>query len=88
MFSAAQDAEECVKLAPKWAKGYSRLGLARFSLRDYGGAIKAYAEGLTIEPTNEQFFAALEEARAEPPRRRFFVLREREETHRARAGRR
>ena len=61
---AAADAEACVKLAPQWSKGYSRLGLARFKLGDLAAAVKAYSSGLKIEPDNDQLKAALDEARA------------------------
>jgi stress-induced-phosphoprotein 1 len=38
--NALKDAESCVKLAPTWAKGYSRLGLALFNLKKYDDAKK------------------------------------------------
>lgn len=33
-----------MKIAPKWGKGYSRLGLAKFQMGDFTGAVKAYTE--------------------------------------------
>jgi stress-induced-phosphoprotein 1 len=36
--AALRDAEACVSLAPQWAKGYSRQGLALFNLKKYEDA--------------------------------------------------
>lgn len=36
--NALKDAETCVKLAPQWAKGYSRQGLALFNLKKFDEA--------------------------------------------------
>ena len=50
---ALKDAQECVKLNPGWAKGYSRLGAAYSGLENYGEALKSYEAGLKIEPDNQ-----------------------------------
>lgn len=60
---ARSDAEECVRLAPTWAKGYSRLGLALFNLREYEKAREAYARGLEIEPENASLKEGMEEVK-------------------------
>ncbi|KAG8930890.1 Hsp90 cochaperone [Tulasnella sp. 417] len=46
---ALQDAEECVKINPKWAKGYARKGAALHGSRRYDDAIAAYEAGIAIE---------------------------------------
>ncbi|KAG9051009.1 Hsp90 cochaperone [Tulasnella sp. UAMH 9824] len=46
---ALQDAEECVKINPKWAKGYARKGAALHGSRRYDEAITAYEAGIAIE---------------------------------------
>mmetsp|Transcript_21666 Transcript_21666/g.48424 ORF Transcript_21666/g.48424 Transcript_21666/m.48424 type:complete len:789 (+) Transcript_21666:149-2515(+) len=49
---AELDSETSVQLRPDYGKGYARLGLSRFFLRDYGGAVLAYQEALKYEPDN------------------------------------
>jgi len=61
---AVEDAEKCVAMSPKWAKGYSRLGLAKFKAGDLAGAIKAYTQGLAVDPSNTQIADGLTEAKA------------------------
>ena len=51
-------------MSPKWAKGYSRLGLAKFKSGDLAGAIKAYTQGLAVDPGNTQIADGLTEAKA------------------------
>jgi tetratricopeptide (TPR) repeat protein len=65
---ALDDAEECVKLAPSWGKGYSRLGAAHFALRAYDDAIRVYEDGLKLEPSNEAMREGLEDAKTEKQR--------------------
>ena len=52
---AQSDAKWCVKLAPRWAKGYNRLGTALAGDPEgrWGEAIAAFEEGLEIEPGNQ-----------------------------------
>ncbi|KAL5615561.1 hypothetical protein BROUX41_005604 [Berkeleyomyces rouxiae] len=47
--AAKTDAEAAVALDPKYTKGWSRLGLARFALGDARGAMDAYAKGIEHE---------------------------------------
>ncbi len=49
---ALSDAEEVVRIAPTWAKGFSRKGAASLALDDCYNATLAYRAGLKIEPTN------------------------------------
>lgn len=46
------DSESSVRLRPDYGKGYARLGLSRFFLRDYEGSLEAYEESLHLEPDN------------------------------------
>ncbi|KAJ3109943.1 Hsp90 cochaperone, partial [Physocladia obscura] len=61
---ALTDAEECIKINPGWAKGYSRKGAALHGLAKYQEAIDAYNKGLEIEPNNTATKKSLEEAKA------------------------
>ena len=53
-------------MSPKWAKGYSRLGLAKFKAGDLAGAVKAYTAGLVVDPSNTQIADGLAEVRPVP----------------------
>ncbi|KAK8250371.1 glutamine-rich cytoplasmic protein [Phyllosticta capitalensis] len=46
---AANDAEMAVAADPKFAKAWSRLGLARFALGDAKGSMEAYQKGIEAE---------------------------------------
>jgi len=52
-------------MQPKWSKGFSRLGLAKFKAGDLAGAMKAYSAGLAVDPSNTQIADGLAEVR--PP---------------------
>lgn len=47
--SARADAEAAVEADPKYTKGWSRLGLARFALGDAQGSMEAYGKGIEYE---------------------------------------
>ncbi|KAG9248750.1 hypothetical protein BJ878DRAFT_412103 [Calycina marina] len=47
--SARADAEAAVESDPKYTKGWSRLGLARFALGDAKGSLDAYEQGIKYE---------------------------------------
>jgi tetratricopeptide (TPR) repeat protein len=49
---AELDAANTVALIPKCGKAYARLGLSRFFLEDYHGAIEAYENAIYYEPDN------------------------------------
>ena len=51
-------------MQPKWSKGYSRLGLAKFKAGDLAGAMKAYSAGLALDAGNTQIADGLAEVRA------------------------
>jgi stress-induced-phosphoprotein 1 len=42
---ALRDAEKCVELAPQWAKGYNRLGVAQQCLRRFDAALTTLKKG-------------------------------------------
>ncbi|PYH81962.1 TPR-like protein [Aspergillus uvarum CBS 121591] len=46
---AVEDAELATAVDPKYSKAWSRLGLARFDLADYHGALEAYEKGIEAE---------------------------------------
>ena len=56
---AAEDAARCVSLKPDWSKGHSRLGAAHFYAGRHAEAVKAYAAGLAVDPTNMTLVEAL-----------------------------
>lgn len=47
--NAAADAELAVEVDPKYARAWSRLGLARYELGDAKGAVEAYEKGIDAE---------------------------------------
>ena len=49
---AIKDAQRCIDLSPKWAKGYYRLGNAYLKLKDYTQACDALRSGLKIDRKN------------------------------------
>jgi small glutamine-rich tetratricopeptide repeat-containing protein alpha len=61
---AAEDAARAIDLDPKFAKGYSRLGHAQFSLGEYQKAIDAYESGLKLDPANNNMKSSLATAKA------------------------
>ncbi|OLL26719.1 Small glutamine-rich tetratricopeptide repeat-containing protein 2 [Neolecta irregularis DAH-3] len=50
---AEKDALNALEIDPNYGKAWSRLGLARFSLQNYQGALEAYEKGKNVDPTNE-----------------------------------
>jgi stress-induced-phosphoprotein 1 len=58
---ALEDAQECVRLAPTWAKGYVRWGAALFGLGKHQEAMNAYKQGLEHEPGNDMLQRGLNE---------------------------
>ncbi|KAF8820019.1 tetratricopeptide repeat domain containing protein [Cardiosporidium cionae] len=56
---ALKDADECIRLQPNWAKGYSRKGVAEFHLGNKTGAREAFSAGLKIDPKNNMLLEGL-----------------------------
>jgi Flp pilus assembly protein TadD len=50
---ALADAEEAIRLAPAWPKGYSRKAAAHFFLKNYDEAHSAYSKALELAPNDE-----------------------------------
>ena len=61
---AELDAERSLALNPEYGKAYARLGLSRFFLKDYFGAMDAYESALIYDPTNTTSKSYLEMAKA------------------------
>ena len=49
---AEMDAMRAIQLVPTYGKAYARLGLSRFLLKNYAGAISAYETALLYDPNN------------------------------------
>lgn len=54
MDQALKDAEKCIELDPKFVKAYLRKGNCHHLLKEYHKAMKAYDEGLKLEPDNAE----------------------------------
>ena len=52
---ALGDADECIRLQPQWAKGYSRRGAALFRMDKLGGARDAFEKGLELDSENPTY---------------------------------
>ena len=52
---ALADADECIRLQPTWAKGYSRRGAALFRMDKLGPARDAFEKGLELDKDNATY---------------------------------
>ncbi|TVU42677.1 hypothetical protein EJB05_09097, partial [Eragrostis curvula] len=59
---AFRDANDCIRLRPKWTKGYYRKGAILMSLKEYKEACDAFMAGVVQDPKNEEMAQALWEA--------------------------
>lgn len=50
--NAIADARACILMKKDWSKGYSRLGAALHKAGEFEEAVRAYADGLRIDPSN------------------------------------
>ena len=67
---AMKDAQQCITLNPNFAKGHGRLAAANHMIGNFPGAIRAYKEGLRLDPGNKIFekgLHAAENRRKEQP---------------------
>jgi len=62
--AAAEDAELALAADPGFAKAYSRLGHARYSLKQYSKAASAFRKGLELDGGNANMRTGLENAEA------------------------
>ncbi|EJT97979.1 TPR-like protein [Dacryopinax primogenitus] len=62
--AAAEDAERALAADPKFSKAYSRLGHARYSMKQYAKAADAFRKGLVLDPSNANMKSGLENAEA------------------------
>ncbi|CAA2995299.1 hsp70-Hsp90 organizing 3-like [Olea europaea subsp. europaea] len=49
-----KDAEKCIELDPRFAKGYTRKGAVQFFMKEYEKALETYQEGLRHDPQNPE----------------------------------
>ena len=54
MDQALKDAEKCIELDPKFVKAYLRKGNCHHLMKEYHKAMKAYDDGLKLEPDNAE----------------------------------
>ena len=59
---AEMDASRAIQLVPTYGKAYARLGLSRFLLKNYAGAIAAYETALQYDPSNSASQSYLQKA--------------------------
>ena len=48
-----KDADKCLELDPTFTKAYVRKGAVHHAMKEYHKALKAYDEGLKIDPSNK-----------------------------------
>ncbi len=65
--AALADAEQTVKINPKWAKGYARKGAALHGLHRWDEAVSAYEAGIAVEdsPALQKGLTEVKEAQRE-----------------------
>ena len=61
---AVADSEKSLELSPSYGKAHARLGLSRFFLQDYAGAVAAYTAALQHDPDNAASKSYLAKAKA------------------------
>ncbi len=61
---AELDAERSLALNPEYGKAHARLGLSRYFLKDYYGAVEAYESALNYDPLNGASKSYLTKARS------------------------
>ena len=62
---ALADADDCIRLQPTWAKGYSRRAAAKFHLGDLQASKLSYSKAWDLEPSNAKTKADLEHVLSE-----------------------
>jgi tetratricopeptide (TPR) repeat protein len=67
---ASADSAQALRLKPTYGKAHARLGLARFFLQEYEGAVAAYKAALKYDPDNAASKSYLAKAQAKLKQRR------------------
>ena len=62
--AALRDANECLRLNRRWARGHGRRAAAYVGLRNWRAALSAYEAGLELEPDHEAMRAEAAAIRA------------------------
>lgn len=52
--SAMKEAEECIKLQPKWSRGYYRKGMVLFEKKEFVDAATTFYQGCELDPTDKK----------------------------------
>lgn len=52
--TALKDADKCLELDPKFVKAYARKGTCHHCLKEYHKALKAFDDGLKLDPQNKE----------------------------------
>jgi len=71
--NALEDAEQCVKLNPKWGKGYFRRAVALLALSRASDAEAVLQEGIRADPSNTDLRNKLDEVHKTLEKERRFV---------------
>ena len=50
---AMKDANKCIEIDPKFVKAYFRKGNCHHLMKEYHKAMKAYEDGLKLDPENK-----------------------------------
>mmetsp|Transcript_93088 Transcript_93088/g.260320 ORF Transcript_93088/g.260320 Transcript_93088/m.260320 type:complete len:254 (+) Transcript_93088:155-916(+) len=56
---AVEDSKECIRLDPKFVKGYYRLATAQLELKDYDMALATIKQGLSLDANNAQLLKVM-----------------------------
>ena len=56
---AVEDSKECIRLDPKFMKGYYRLATAQLELKDYDMALATIKQGLSLDANNAQLLKVM-----------------------------
>ena len=49
-----KDADKCIELDPNFVKAYARKGTCHHLMKEYHKAMKAFEDGLKLDPTNKE----------------------------------
>lgn len=73
---AELDAERALALEPEFSKAHARLGLSRYFLKDFQGAVEAYESAAMYDPANESNRIYLAKAKLKLEREQSTAARE------------